>query len=165
MSFGFPFGRLFGVRYFVIILISSFMTDHRVCNQSNTTGVSELVTLPKHTNSPPEFSGVRIARSLVFCVVFSRSLFVLVSFVFWPLYCLSFFHLSFDHCIVCPFSIYGFWLSLWYLQTFLLVMRSLNIGWRYFVFHFIRGCHLGRYCLFMKEVRYFEIHFIYLILR
>jgi hypothetical protein len=43
--------------------------------------------------------------------------------IFWPLYCLSF-HLrlvittlvSFDHCIVCP-SVYGLWLSLWYLLT------------------------------------------------
>ena len=25
---------------------------------------------------------------------------------------------SFDHCIVCPSSIYGIWLPLWYLQTF-----------------------------------------------
>ena len=38
-------------------------------------------------------SGVRVARSLVFCVVFCRSLFVLLS-------------LSFDHCIVVPSSIY-----------------------------------------------------------
>ena len=40
-------------------------------------------------------SGVRVARSVVFCVVFCRSLFVLLS-------------LSFDHCIVVPSSIYGF---------------------------------------------------------
>ena len=39
------------------------------------------------------FSGVRVARSLVFCVVFCRSLFVL--------------SLSFGHCIVVPSSIYG----------------------------------------------------------
>jgi hypothetical protein len=37
----------------------------------------ELLTLPEHMNSPPVFSGVRVARSLVFCVVFCRSLFVL----------------------------------------------------------------------------------------
>ena len=34
------------------------------------------------------------ARSLVFCVVFCRSLFVLSSFFFWPLCCLSFFDLQ-----------------------------------------------------------------------
>jgi hypothetical protein len=46
---------------------------------------------------------VRVARSLVYCVVFVD-------------HCLSF---SFGHCIVCP-SIYAFWLPLWYLQIFLI---------------------------------------------
>jgi hypothetical protein len=46
----------------------------------------ELLTLPEHMNSPPVFSGVRVARSLVFCVCFvDRCL----SFFFWPLFCLS----------------------------------------------------------------------------
>ena len=43
--------------------------------------------------------------------------------IFWPLYRLSYFDLrllitplvSFAHCIVCPTSIYAFWLPLWYL--------------------------------------------------
>jgi hypothetical protein len=46
--------------------------------------------------------------------------------ILWPLYCLSFDLLllitslvSCGHCIVCPL-IYGFWLLLWYLQTFLI---------------------------------------------
>ena len=41
----------------------------------------------------PSFNGVRVARSLVFYVVFCRSLFVLLSFFFWPLHvlCMSFF--------------------------------------------------------------------------
>jgi len=30
----------------------------------------ELPTLPEHLSSPPVFSEVRVARSLVFCVVF-----------------------------------------------------------------------------------------------
>ena len=66
-------------------------------------------------------SRVRVAQSLVFCVVICRSLFVLFcpfSFghcvvcpsVFWPLCCLSFcllaivlsFLLSFGHCVVFP---------------------------------------------------------------
>ena len=49
--------------------------------------------------------------------------------IFWSLYCLSF-HLrllitsvvSFGHCIACPF-LYGFWLPLWSLHTFLFVSR------------------------------------------
>ena len=36
---------------------------------------------------------VRVARSLVFWVVFCRSLFVFLSFLFWPLCCLFFFDL------------------------------------------------------------------------
>jgi hypothetical protein len=34
--------------------------------------------------------GVAFVQSLVFCAVFCKSLFVLLSFLFWPLYCLSF---------------------------------------------------------------------------
>ena len=41
------------------------------------------------------FSGVRVARSLVFCVMFCRSLFVLLSCFFLPLCCLSFLDLRF----------------------------------------------------------------------
>ena len=51
-------------------------------------------------------SGVRVARYLVFCLVFCRPLFVY--------FCL------FGRCNVCPLSIYGFFLPLWYLQTFLI---------------------------------------------
>ena len=48
--------------------------------------------------------------------------------IVWPLYCLFFFDLRLlviplvycGHCIVCP-STYGSWLSLWYLQTFLIL--------------------------------------------
>ena len=47
--------------------------------------------------------------------------------IFWPLYCLSFDSrllitplVSFGHCIVCPSSIPGFWLPLWYLLAIVL---------------------------------------------
>ena len=52
----------------------------------------DVPTPQEHLTSPSVFSGVRTARTYVFCVMFCRSLFVL-----------------FGHCIVCP-SIYGFWL-------------------------------------------------------
>ena len=39
----------------------------------------ELHALHEHQNSPQVFSGVRDARLLVFCVMFCRSLFVLLS--------------------------------------------------------------------------------------
>jgi hypothetical protein len=65
----------------------------------------ELLNLPEHLSSPTVFSEVRVAQSLVFCVVLCRSF-------------LSFCPLSFCYCVFCP-SIYRFWLPLWYLQTLL----------------------------------------------
>jgi hypothetical protein len=53
----------------------------------------ELLTTPEHLSSPPVYSELCIAWSLVFCAMFCRSLFVFLSFYFWPLYCLSFFDL------------------------------------------------------------------------
>ena len=53
-----------------------------------------------HSGAPeftPCFSWVRVARSLVFCVVFWRSLFFILSFFFWAL-----------NCIVCSSSTYPF---------------------------------------------------------
>ena len=82
-------------------VFTSFMTYRRVCNKRNTTGATSgagTAYLPEHMISLPVFSGVCVARSLVFCVVFCRSL--------------SFCPFSFGYCMVCP-SIYGFWLSLW----------------------------------------------------
>ena len=38
----------------------------------------ELITLPEHLSSPLVFSGVHVAWSLVFCVMFCRLLFVLL---------------------------------------------------------------------------------------
>jgi hypothetical protein len=95
-------------------------------------------------------------KQLVFYVVFCRSVFVFSPYLFWPLYCptfspylfwplycptfsphffwplycLSFRPIYFDHCIVCP-SIYGFCLSLWYLQTFhvILIIQVKDIRW------------------------------------
>ena len=41
-------------------------------------------------NSPPVFSKVCVTRSLVLCVMFRRSFFVLLCFFFWSLCCLFF---------------------------------------------------------------------------
>ena len=46
---------------------------------------------PEYLRSFQIFSGFRVAQSLVLWVVFCRLLFVLLSFFFWSLYCLSFF--------------------------------------------------------------------------
>jgi hypothetical protein len=68
----------------------------------------ELLILPEHLRYPKVFSGVRVARSLVLCGVFCRSMFILLSFFFWPLCFLSFFDLR-------------LLITLWNLQTFLIV--------------------------------------------
>ena len=47
-------------------------------------------SVPEHLIASPDFSGVRVTRSSVSCVMFCRSLFVLLSFFFWSLCCLSF---------------------------------------------------------------------------
>jgi hypothetical protein len=44
----------------------------------------------EHLTLPTIVGGFRVARSFVFCVLFCRSLFVLLSFFFWPFCCLSF---------------------------------------------------------------------------
>jgi hypothetical protein len=76
-----------------------------------------LITLLVSSNSScpyraselnPSLCRVYGAWSLVFCVVFCRSLFWFV----------------FSHCIVCSSSIYGFWLPLWYLQTLLVPIKT-----------------------------------------
>ena len=63
-------------------------------NMTGVTSVARTVNRSEEGEFTPCFSGIRVTRSLVFCVVFCRLLFVMLSF-------------SFDHCIVCP-SIYVF---------------------------------------------------------
>ena len=55
--------------------------NHNDVSRSTVTGrvplvEQELLSLPEHMCSSPVFSGVRVSQSLVFCVVFCRSLFV-----------------------------------------------------------------------------------------
>ena len=76
-------------------VLSSWMTYHRMCNKRKKVPrvEQELLTLPGHLSSLPNCSGVRVARSLGFCIILCRSLFVLLFSFFWPLYCLSVFGL------------------------------------------------------------------------
>jgi hypothetical protein len=73
--------------------LSSFMTYHRVYNKLNTKG-ARCGPGTDYPSGTPEFtsgfSEVRVARSFVFCAMFCRSLFVILSFFSWPLCCLSF---------------------------------------------------------------------------
>ena len=92
----------------------------------------ELLTLPEHLSSPSVSSFVRVARSLVFCVMFCGSLFC--PFVSFPLVIVLYvlFHwwllittlvsssnssflfvpVLLGNCIVGPSSIYALWLPL-----------------------------------------------------
>ena len=75
---------------------SIYKTSHHDITEMT---VNILLILPEHTRF---FSGVRVSFMCMFC----RSLFVILSFFFWPLCCLSF-----DLRILIT--------SLWYLQTIL----------------------------------------------
>jgi hypothetical protein len=73
------------------------------------------------------FSGVRVARSLVFCVVFC--------------------HFSFGYCIVCPSSMYSFWLPFWHLVDIVLsVLRCTASDYPF-------GILWTLYCLFSFDVQ------------
>ena len=79
--------------------LSLFKTYHQVCNKSNTTGAKCGAETAYPLRAPefiPGFCRVCVAQSLVFCVVFCRSL-------FFP-----FALFSFGHCVVYSSSIYGF---------------------------------------------------------
>ena len=98
---------------------------------NKTTGVvrgAELPTLPEHLSSHAVVSGVRVVRSLVFCVMFCRSLFVLLSFSIWSLCCLSSCDLRFKLSpLVCCFPRSGvnqMWISKNYIKKDLLETLS-----------------------------------------
>ena len=90
-----------------------------------TSNFSSSTTNPKlHLRSPPIFSGVHFVHSVVFCVMFRRTFVLDIVCPFGLFLC---------HSIVCP---YDFWLSLWYLQTFL-YLRLPPPPWFLAVFLFV----------------------------
>jgi hypothetical protein len=68
------------------------VNENRVHSMSNRVGKCCLETAHQltHPEFTPCFSGIRVTRSLLFCVVFCWWLIVLLKFFFWPLRCLSF---------------------------------------------------------------------------
>ena len=115
-------------------IFSSFiMIYHRICQKSNTLcSVSrveqELLTLPQHMSSPPVLCAVRVAQSLVFCVMFCRSLSI----------CLVRFLLV----IVCPFcckvSGYPFGIFSFFLALVKMKAKCMDTVWLYWG----QGCTL-----------------------
>ena len=70
-------------------VFSSFMTYHQVTILTRRVPLveQELFILPEHLRSSPDFSGIRVTRTLVLCVCFVD-------------HCLSFCTFSFRHCVV-----------------------------------------------------------------
>ena len=66
------------------------MTYHRIFNMTGATSEAGSAHPSAAHKVTPVFREVRFTQSLVFCVFFYRPLFVVLSFFFWSLYCLSF---------------------------------------------------------------------------
>ena len=83
--------------------------------------------------------------------------------ILWPLYFLSFLDLRFlitplvscGHCIVCPSSIYDFWLLLWYLVAIVLSVLP-----RFTTFDYPFGILWPLYCLSVLDLRLLIIPFV-----
>jgi hypothetical protein len=84
-----------------LCLITGFVTRLTQRDATSSAGTAHPSGVPEFT---PGFSGVRVTRFLVLCVCLVDR-------------CLCFCPFSFGHCVICPSSICGFWLLLWYLVT------------------------------------------------
>ena len=92
-----------GIQHDYHIIIMLFRTlNSDTTRVTCETGTANPSRAPEIT---PVFTGVRVARSLVFYIKFIDT-------------CLSFFPFSFGDCIFWPSSINGVWLPLCYLQPF-----------------------------------------------
>jgi hypothetical protein len=91
-------------------VLYSFMIYYQSCNKSNTMGGTNgalTAYLPEQLSLSTFYNGVRVARSLDFCVIFCRSFFVLLTLYLLPLYCL-------------------FFLDFWHLQIYIGQKRNQN---------------------------------------
>jgi hypothetical protein len=122
-------------------VLSSFMTYQRVCVTRETRRVPQVVeqgllTFPENMSSTLVFSGIRVARSLIFYVMFCRSLFVLCLFFLWSLCCL---------CCRCTDSDYLFGkFKLFLNNPQFYIIRFINSGSQCF------GTDIPVYGLFLK---------------
>ena len=119
-------------------VLSSFMTYRGVCDQIITTGTISGAGMA-YPSGPPEFtpifSGVRVTRSLALCVYFVDHF-------------LSFYTFSVGHCVVCPSSIYGFWLPPCYLLAIVL-----SVLLRFTDYYYPFGICWPLCCLFFFDLR------------
>ena len=118
---------------------------------SNTTGVTSGTVTANSSEIPPVLSGVRVAQSLVFSVVFYRSFFFKS---FWPLHCLYFFDLRLlitTNPITYDFTFHA---------------HILRCHWDFFIFYFMPNAKSYLVCPFCfstfrpatsaGEIRYFQ---------
>jgi hypothetical protein len=95
-----------------------------------------------------------IVLSVLLWYTDSDYLFVII----WPLCCLFFFDIlilitslvSFDHCVFCSFSIYWFWLPLWYLYLLTIVLSVLL---PYTYSNYLFGIFWPLCCLFFFDIQ------------
>ena len=115
----------------------------------------ELPTLPEHLSSPPVFSGVFVTQSSVFCVMFCRSLFVLLNFFFLPFCCLSFDLWILITPLVSSNPSFFAHFCLWtYLMKVILFLTRVTVTyttilyiyvllhWLYFVWYLVTSCYV-----------------------
>jgi hypothetical protein len=135
-------------------------------------------------SSPPVHSEVRVSRSLVFCVVLCRSLFVFLSFLFWSLFCLSLLDLRFlisllvivlsvpprftvsdfsvGHCFVCPSTIYGFCFLFWSLYCLSFFFWSLYcLSFFFWSLYCLSFFVWSLYCLSFYDLRLLITPFLF----
>jgi hypothetical protein len=101
------------------LFLSSFMKYHRVCNKSNTTGVTGGAGTAYYLGAPEftsGFSGIVVARWLIFFIVFCRLMLFLCN-----IFCCC-------YVIVCLYSIYGFVFPFWYLHIIFFVCCNSNLA-------------------------------------
>ena len=70
--------------FVIITILSSFITYNK-SNMAGATSEAGTANLPENLNSPLIFTRIHVVQSLVYCVVFCRSLFAscLLCFEYW----------------------------------------------------------------------------------
>ena len=111
-------------------VLYSFMTYQSVCDTrvirrdvTGGAGTAYPSAVPEFTHG---FREAHVARWLLFCVVF--------------VYHFCAFLCSFGHCIVCLSFLFGFGLSFWYLQTFLVMELIYSISINVHTLSMVKYC-------------------------
>ena len=73
----------------IILFIYVNCTFYAIPSKTNGSSGTGPAYFPENPSSPPVFSGIRVTRSSILCMMYCRSLFVPLPFFFWPQFCLS----------------------------------------------------------------------------